>query len=284
MKIVKTINMLRKNVQTAKDRGRQVGFVPTMGFLHQGHLSLVERAKEENDIVVVSIFVNPKQFSPREDFQKYPRNLKRDARLLRGRCDILFAPSVGEVYPEGCSTLVEVKELGDGWCGKTRKGHFVGVTTVVLKLFSMVMPDVAYFGQKDAQQAIIIKKMVADLNLAVRIKVMPIVREKDGLAMSSRNAYLSEKERKEAVVLFQALKSAERLAARGTRDSRKIVNILRDFISRTACAKIDYIGIVDKMTLEPLRIIEKEALLLLAVYIGKTRLIDNTLLQLKSKA
>ena len=281
MKIVKKINNLKSALAYFKRKGRTIGFVPTMGFLHEGHLSLVRHAKDENDIVVVSIFVNPIQFGPAEDFKRYPRDIKKDAKLVRGLCDFLFVPSDQEMYSKGFCSFVEVRGTSDSLCGRTRKGHFTGVTTVVSKLFNIVLPDRAYFGQKDAQQAVIIKKMVKDLNFGVDISVLPIVREKDGLAMSSRNVYLSEKERKDAVVLFQALKSAERMAAAGIGDPGKIKGALVDFIARTQSARIDYIEVVDKNTLDPLKVIDKEALLLLAVYIGQTRLIDNTILKIR---
>jgi pantoate--beta-alanine ligase len=282
VKIVKKISILQKEASRLKRKGRQVGFVPTMGYLHEGHLSLVRFAKKENDVVVVSIFVNPAQFGQHEDLQKYPRDLKKDLRLLKGLCDIVFIPASKDMYPKGSCTFVEVRGTSDILCGSTRKGHFAGVTTVVSKLFNIVLPDNAYFGQKDAQQAVIIKKMARDLNFSVKISVLPIVRQKDGLALSSRNAYLSSKERKEAVVLFQALRSAEHMVAAGVRDSNKVIQTLGDFIARTPSARVDYIEITDKNTLASVRTIEKEALLLLAVHIGQTRLIDNTILKIKS--
>ncbi len=280
MKIVKKINALRKQLAPLRRKGKRVGFVPTMGFLHKGHLSLIKRARRENDVVVVSIFVNPTQFSPNEDFKKYPRDLKRDIRLLKGLCDILFIPSASQMYDSDFATYVEVKGLSDLCGGRTRKGHFTGVATVVAKLFNIVSPDNAYFGQKDAQQAAIIKKMAADLNFPVSVRVSPIVREEDGLAMSSRNTYLSEEERRDAVVLFQALKSAQRLVkSKGIRDTGRIKAVLCDLISRTEKARIDYIEIADRSTFRPLKSIGTEALLLLAVYVGSTRLIDNIILK-----
>jgi len=281
VKIVKKISILAKEISRLKRSGKRVGLVPTMGCLHEGHLSLARGAKKENDIVVVSIFVNPTQFGPKEDFQKYPRDLKKDLRFLKGLCDIVFIPSAKEMYPESCCTFVEVRGTSDILCGNTRKGHFVGVTTIVSKLFNIVLPDNAYFGQKDAQQAVIIKKMARDLDFPVRVSVLPIIRDKDGLALSSRNTYLSEGERNDAVVLFQALRSAQRLVKQGAKDTSKIKCILSDFIGRTASARIDYIEIVDPDTLGPVKAIEKQALLLLAVYIGKTRLIDNAPLKLR---
>lgn len=281
MKIVKKIDALRKALELTRRQGRRIGFVPTMGALHSGHLSLARRAKKENDIVVVSIFVNPLQFGPHEDFSRYPRDLEKDAKILKGFCDYLFVPRVCEIYPKGFCTRVEVGGAGELLCGQTRKGHFAGVATVVAKLFSIVMPRAAYFGQKDAQQAAIIKKMSTDLNIPVEMIVCPTVREKDGLAMSSRNAYLSESERKDAVVLFQALKSAQRLVDSGVRELAKIIPVLNNFIMRAASARIDYVAIVDEKTLLTLERIERRALLVLAVYIGKTRLIDNIILKRK---
>lgn len=281
VKIIKSVTLLQKEIARLKRKGLNIGFVPTMGYLHEGHLSLVRAAKKENEVVIVSIFVNPLQFGPAEDFKEYPRDLKKDARFLKGLCDIIFIPVLREFYRDDFCSFVEVKGFSDTLCGRSRPGHFVGVTTVVAKLFNAVLPDAAYFGQKDAQQALIVRKMTADLNFPLEIKVMPTVREKDGLAMSSRNAHLSSKERSDAVVLFQALKSAEHMASRGIRETARIRQTLAGFINRTASARIDYIEIVDKKNLTPLRQIDKEALLLLAVFIGKTRLIDNTLLKIR---
>ncbi len=279
MKIIKKITLLQKHVTALRRRRRAVGLVPTMGYLHEGHLSLMRRARRENDAVIVSIFVNPLQFGPAEDFKQYPRDLSRDLGLLRAACDIAFAPSAREMFPDDFTTFVEVKGYSDLLCGGSRPGHFVGVATVVCKLLNIIGPDRAYFGQKDAQQAVIIRKLAKDLNVSVAIRILPTVREKDGLAMSSRNAYLSSQERQEAVVLFQALKSAERLVAGGQKDPSRLIAVLRDFIGRSAAARVDYIEVVDKETLRPVKKIEKEALLALAVYIGGTRLIDNTLLR-----
>ena len=275
MKLVKKEGMLSKELRLLRQRGKTIGFVPTMGFLHEGHLSLVKKARQENDIVVVSIFVNPVQFAPQEDFKTYPRDLKRDMKLLSGLCDYLFTPRAQQMYRANFSTFVEVERLDDHLCGRARKGHFRGVATVVCKLFNIVMPDCAYFGQKDIQQALIVKRLARDLNYYTAIKILPTVREKDGLAMSSRNTRLRACERSDAVVLFQALKSAQRLVSSGLTDTEKIKKILEDFIGHKESAKIDYVEIVDKASLEPVNRIEKEALLALAVYIGKVRLIDN---------
>lgn len=284
MKIVQKSSLLRNDLSAFRRKGGLVGFVPTMGALHEGHLSLVRRAKVENDRVVVSIFVNPLQFGPKEDLKKYPRDLKKDAKLLSGLCDFLFIPQKDRMYPADFCSNVEVKALSDIHCGLSRKGHFAGVATIVAKLFNIVSPDNAYFGQKDAQQAVIIKKMVDDLNFPIKVHVLPTVRESDGLAMSSRNIYLSDKERREAVVLYQALKSAERMVAGKERDTEKIRMVLVDFIKRVPSARIDYVDVVDAKSLLPVKTINGTALLLLAVYIGKTRLIDNTILKIRQSA
>lgn len=281
MVTVKKIKDLQTKIQRLKRQGKTIGFVPTMGALHEGHLSLVRQARNDNDVVVVSIFINPLQFDPREDFHQYPRPFRKDQKLLRGLCDILFVPSAKEMYPRDFCSIVEVKALSDVLCGARRRGHFFGVTTVVAKLFNAALPDRAYVGQKDAQQAVILRKMAQDLNMPVQISVLPIVREEDGLAMSSRNATLSAGERREAVVLYQALKSAERMVAGGKRDSLKIKEALVDFIKRVASARIEYVEVVDKNSLQPVHRIAREALLLLAVHIGKTRLIDNIELKIR---
>lgn len=279
MKIVTQTSVLQKNIRSLRRQGRTIGFVPTMGCLHEGHLSLVRRARRENDSVVVSIFVNPLQFGPREDYSAYPRQLKEDIRLLKGVCDLVFAPSAASFYPQDFSTTVDVKGLSDRLCGRSRPGHFTGVATVVAKLFCAAAPDRAYFGQKDAQQVAVIRRMCRDLNFPIDLVVCPIIREKDGLAMSSRNLYLSSSERRDAVVLFESLRSGQRLVAAGQRNAGKIIRALRNFISRTRTARIDYIAIVDTETFEPVETIARRALLLLAVYIGKTRLIDNAVLK-----
>lgn len=279
IKLIKKKSQLVEQLSALKKKGMTIGFVPTMGFLHEGHLSLVRKARKENDVVVVSIFVNPLQFSPNEDYKTYPRDLKRDIKLLRGLCDFLFAPRAQHLCPKDFFTNVNVKMLSDHLCGHSRKGHFIGVSTIVCKLFNIVMPDRAYFGQKDIQQALIIKRMIKDLNYAIAVNVLPIAREKDGLAMSSRNAYLTVTQRRDAVVLFQALRSAQRLVSTGLTDAQRIKILLKDFILRKESARIDYVEIVDKTNLEPIKRLDKDALLALAVYIGKTRLIDNIMLK-----
>ena len=275
MKIIALPYILQKEVVKLKKKGKTIGFVPTMGYLHGGHLSLIKRAKKDCDVVVVSIFVNPLQFGPKEDLKKYPRDLRRDVNLCRKYADIIFSPSAKSLYPDSFLTYVEVPRLSNVLCGASRPGHFRGVVTVVNKLFNIVMPDIAYFGQKDAQQAVIIKKMVSDLNIPVRIKIMPIVREKDGLAMSSRNKYLSTQERKDAVVLYKSLIFARNLVKKGTVDSKSIISKVKEIIQKVKTAKIDYVSIVDPAKLSLLKRINNKALVLIAVFIGKTRLIDN---------
>ncbi len=253
-----------------------VGFVPTMGYLHEGHLALVKQARIENSAVIVSIYVNPAQFSPREDFGAYPRELNRDLELLRGEgVDIVFVPSDDEMYPPEFSSWVDVEKVTERLEGASRPGHFRGVATVVAKLFNIVQPTKAYFGQKDAQQAVIIKKMVADLNMGIEIVVVPTVRESDGLAMSSRNIYLSPGERQAATILFKALTLARQLRQGGEKDAGKIRWQMTSLIQKEPLAQIDYVSIADAETLEELNLIERPALASLAVRIGKTRLIDN---------
>jgi pantoate--beta-alanine ligase len=280
MKVYRSIRSLTKKVREIKRKGLKIGLVPTMGFLHEGHMSLVRRARKDTNCVVVSIFVNPIQFGPREDLKKYPRDLRHDLGLCRKySVDIVFIPQCKDMYPDPYLTYVNVEGITDKMCGASRPGHFRGVTTVVAKLFNILMPDIAYFGQKDAQQATVIRKMTQDLNMSVRIKVMPIVREKDGLAMSSRNAYLNAEERKKAVCLYRSLRLAKDLFRRGERDSDRIIKSMRDFIKKQGKAKIDYVSIVDTKGLEDIQRISKKALVAVAVWIGKTRLIDNVVLR-----
>ena len=267
---------MRQFIATKRRKDKTIGFVPTMGYLHEGHLSLMRQAKKDRDISVISIFVNPAQFSPSEDFKKYPRNVRRDLALAKSAgVDVVFYPSSKAIYPKGYLTYVNVEKFTEVLCGKSRPGHFRGVITIVTKLFNIVQPDIAYFGQKDAQQAIVIKKMVQDLDMPVKIKIMPIVREPDGLAMSSRNAYLNLKERTDALVLYQSLIRAKRMIKKGERSSKKIVSAMRQMITAKKTADIDYISCVGLNNLEPLSRIQGRALIALAVFIGKTRLIDN---------
>ena len=253
-----------------------------MGYLHEGHLSLVRESRKKADSTIVSIFVNPLQFGPKEDFKQYPRDIESDEALLdKEGVDYLFYPEVKEMYPEGYKTYVEVNGLQDKLCGQSRPRHFRGVCTVVLKLFHIVEPDLSFFGQKDIQQAVILQRMVRDLNLDVKIEVLPTIREKDGLALSSRNKYLNPEERKAALVLFKSLKEAEKLVERGERKSEWIIEKMRNIIDKEPLAKIDYVEIVDRNELNPLKEISEGALIVLAVFIGKTRLIDNLLIKSK---
>ena len=253
-----------------------VGFVPTMGFLHEGHLALVKQARRENSAVIVSIYVNPAQFGPKEDFGAYPRDLNRDLELLKGEgVDIVFVPSDDEMYPCEFSSWVDVEKVTERLEGASRPGHFRGVATVVAKLFNIVQPSRAYFGQKDAQQVMVIKRMVADLNMGIEIVVVPTLRESDGLAMSSRNIYLSPKERQAATILFKALTLGRQLSQGGEKDAEKIRRQMTALIQKEPLAQIDYVSIADAETLEELSLLDRPALASLAIRIGKTRLIDN---------
>jgi pantoate--beta-alanine ligase len=273
MKVVETIDDLKRLRLKLPE---PVGFVPTMGYLHEGHLVLVRRARAENSSVVVSIFVNPTQFGPYEDFDKYPRNPERDLAMLEKEgVDLVFMPSVAEMYPPQFDSWVEVGKVAERLEGATRPGHLRGVTTVVAKLFNIVQPDRAYFGQKDAQQALVIKKMVTDLNMNLEVVIVPTVREPDGLAMSSRNIYLNPQERKAAVVLYQALGLAQKLWSQGEKDAQTIRQQMTALIQKQPLANIDYISIADAETLDELDTVKPPALVSLAVRIGKTQLIDN---------
>ncbi len=280
MKVLTSVKQMKKYVAAVKAKGKTIGLVPTMGYLHEGHLSLLRQAKKDTDCPVMSIFVNPAQFGPKEDFRRYPRDLKRDERMARSAgCQAVFCPPAKEMYPANYSTWVEVEKLSDVLCGVSRPGHFRGVATVVLKLLNIVQPDVAYFGRKDAQQAILIKRMAADLNVNSKIKVMPIVREPDGLAMSSRNVYLRPEERDDALVLRRALLKAEHMIQLKERNAGKIIRAMRSLIREKRTARIDYIRAVDTVSLRPVKKISGEVLIALAVRIGKTRLIDNVIVR-----
>jgi pantoate--beta-alanine ligase len=273
MQVVKTIPDIRALRQKLSGT---VGFVPTMGFLHEGHLALVKKAKAENSTAIVSIYVNPTQFGPREDFGAYPRDLNRDLELLRkGGADIIFVPFDDEMYPLEFSSWVDVEKVTERLEGASRPGHFRGVATVVAKLFNIVQPTRAYFGQKDAQQVVVIKRMVADLNMNLEVVVVPTVREGDGLAMSSRNIYLGPKERLAATILFKALMLAGQLGQGGEKDAEKIRRQMTSLIQKEPLAQIDYVSIADAETLEELTLIDRPAVASLAVRIGKTRVIDN---------
>jgi len=277
VKIVEKINEMK---QLRRQLSEPVGFVPTMGFLHEGHLALVRRARAENPSVVVSIFVNPTQFGPREDLTGYPRDTKRDLALLeKEKTDIVFIPSAAEMYPQQFQSWVEVGKLTERLEGASRPGHFKGVATVCAKLFNIVQPTRAYFGQKDAQQAIVIRKMVADLNMNFEIVTIPIVRESDGLALSSRNTYLNPQERQAATVLYQALNLAQKLYESGERDAQRLRVEMIALIQKQPLANIDYVSVADAETLDELDRVKPPALVSLAVRIGETRLIDNMVLR-----
>ena len=271
-----SIKEVREVIGNWKKRGFSVGLVPTMGYLHPGHISLIERARKENDMVVVSIFVNPIQFGPNEDLDTYPRDMTHDREVCeKAGAELIFAPQPSEMYPSENFAFVDIKELGDGLCGAKRPGHFRGVCTVVSKFFNIVLPNRAYFGEKDAQQLAIIRRMVKDLNIGTEIVSCPIVREADGLAMSSRNLYLSPEERKAALSISRSLNAAKELMRKGEKDAVKIRETIVAGISAEPLARIDYAEIVDSADLSPVQRIEKPVLAAVAVYFGKTRLIDN---------
>ena len=271
-----SIKEVREVIGNWKKRGFSVGLVPTMGYLHPGHISLIERARKENDMVVVSIFVNPIQFGPNEDLDTYPRDMTHDREVCeKAGAELIFAPQPSEMYPSENFAFVDIKELGDGLCGAKRPDHFRGVCTVVSKLFNIVLPNRAYFGEKDAQQLAIIRRMVKDLNIGTEIVSCPIVREADGLAMSSRNLYLSPEERKAALSISRSLSAAKELMRKGEKDALKIRETIVAGISAEPLARIDYAEIVDSADLSPVQRIEKPVLAAVAVYFGKTRLIDN---------
>lgn len=279
MKIIKKIDELRPIIKAWKREGLTVGLVPTMGFLHEGHKSLIDRAVKENDRVVVSDFVNPTQFAPNEDFETYPRDLDADAALCEAAgADVIFNPEPDEMYRDAL-TFVDMNKITKVLCGKTRPIHFSGVCTVVSKLFNIVTPDRAYFGQKDAQQLCVIKKMVEDLNFDIEIVGCPIVRESDGLAKSSRNTYLNPEERKAALCLSRSLEIGKRIIENGETDAKAVTDAVRNEISKEPLARIDYVELVDLKTLEPLETVKKPLLCAIAVYIGKTRLIDNFIME-----
>ena len=279
MRIIKSVSEIQAYSESLRSKNIKIGFVPTMGALHDGHLSLLKRSAETTDQSVLSIFVNPTQFAPSEDFNEYPRDFRTDEELARSSgVDAIFYPAVEEIYPDGYSTFSVVEGLSDILEGASRPSHFKGVTTIVNKLFNIVNPHVAFFGQKDAQQAVIIKKMVTDLNLNVEIIVCPTIRESDGLALSSRNAFLTREEREQAPLIYKALMKAESLHAGGEHGSSKIISLIEGIISSAELAKIDYIAVVDEDTLQPVDSTLSGALVAIAVLFGRTRLIDNTIL------
>jgi len=279
MNIVGTIAEMRALCRSAKSGGKRLGLVPTMGALHEGHLSLVRAAKEKTDVIATSIFVNPTQFGPTEDFSRYPRALEKDCAILeREGVEFVFAPTVEEMYPAGAVTWVTVGGLSERLCGKSRPGHFRGVATVVAKLFHIIEPDAAFFGQKDAAQHAIIRKMVRDLDMPVAIEVCPIVREADGLALSSRNTYLNTEERKSALVLYRSLQCAQELFRTGERNSAKLIAAARQEFASESNVRLDYFEIVNPDSLEPVLDTSSPSLAAVAAYVGNTRLIDNIVL------
>lgn len=284
MEVITTVEAMRQLVSQAKRQGKSIGLVPTMGALHDGHLELLRRAKSMCDVAITSIFVNPAQFGPNEDFSKYPRDFANDCtKAANAGIDIVFHPAAAEMYPEGYVTFVNVDgSITDKLCGLSRPGHFRGVATIVSKLLNIIQPDKAFFGQKDAQQVVVIKRMVEDLNLSTAIEIVPIVRAIDGLALSSRNAYLSSQEREAALVLSRSLRLAEQAVNSGQRDLAQIRQLVVDEINAQKLASIDYVEIYRFPGLEPIQQLADQALLALAVKIGRTRLIDNTILEAAS--
>ena len=274
MQVTKTVEETRKQIKQWKKEGKTIGLVPTMGFLHEGHASLIRKCREQNDIVVVSDFVNPTQFGPNEDLEAYPRDFERDSKLCESLgADLIFAPSPEDMYHDP-HAFVSIDTLSETLCGKTRPIHFKGVCTVVTKLFHIVAPDRAYFGEKDAQQLAIIRKMVKDLNFDIEIVGCPIVREEDGLAKSSRNTYLNDKERQAALCLSRAVKTGKEVIYTGA-DAKEVLNSTKAIIEAEPLARIDYVMMVDALTMQPIEKADRDVLVAMAVYIGKTRLIDN---------
>ena len=280
MEVITKINEMQTRVLSVRDRKKSIGFVPTMGALHDGHISLIRSAREENDEIVVSIYLNPTQFDNSDDFDKYPRQLNKDIEIIRKEnADVIFTPCTEEMYPDGFCTHVTQGKLTDALCGGVRPGHFNGVTTIVTKLFNIIDPDRAYFGQKDYQQSAIIKRLVADMNMDVDIRVCPTVRAEDGLALSSRNKRLSLEDRKDALCIHGSLQKAGAMFASNVRDAKDIVEEMTSVIKKTKQTRIDYISIVNVDTLEDLSFINGRALAAVAVWIRNTRLIDNTILE-----
>ncbi|MFC1632060.1 pantoate--beta-alanine ligase [Candidatus Omnitrophota bacterium] len=278
MKVIRTVKEMQRWAQNAHRKGKSIGLVPTMGYLHPGHISLIRKAGQENDYLVISIFVNPTQFGPKEDFKRYPRDFSRDKKLAKlNGVDILFYPQVKDIYPPGFRTNVRVEDLSLRLCGAKRPGHFSGVATIVLKLLNICRAQRTYFGQKDAQQAIIIKRMVSDLNVPTEILIAPIVRQKNGLAFSSRNIYLNKQQKKNAAILYKALQTAVDMIKSGEKAPRGIINKISRIIKATPGARIDYIKIVDLDSLETAQTLQRAQLIALAVFFGQTRLIDNVI-------
>jgi len=279
MKIISQIDKMKTHARIMRKAGKLIGLVPTRGYFHGGHLSLMQTARKQCDVLVTSIFVNPIQFGRGEDLEKYPRDIKRDEELAKScGVDIIFYPSAEEMYPEGFSTYVTVENLTNNLCGLSRPGHFKGVTTVVAKLFGIIKPDLAFFGQKDAQQAFVIKRMISDLEMDVTMKLLPTVREKSGLAMSSRNSYLTEQQKSDASVLYKSLELARELIINGERRPQKIIKKMKDMIESVPYIRIDYVSIVDTTFMKDIFHVKGEILIAVAAFIGKTRLIDNMIL------
>ncbi len=284
MKTVKSIREVKEYVSELRRKGKNIGFVPTMGYSHAGHLSLVRESARRCDCTVVSIFVNPTQFAPNEDFNKYPRNIQNDIEILEEEgADLVFIPGDGEMYPEGYKTYVEVKDLQERLCGGSRPDFFKGVCTIVLKLFNIVRPDISFFGQKDAQQVVILKKMASDLNLDVKIEAMPIIREKSGLALSSRNEYLDKKQKKAALCLSRSLGRARRMVEAGEKNAAQVLKSIKAEIESEPLARIDYIEIVDSENLQSLQQIKDKTLIAVAVFIDNVRLIDNIIVKIRRR-
>jgi pantoate--beta-alanine ligase len=279
MEIAKTVESVREIILQARKKGKTIGLVPTMGALHIGHISLIEAAKKKTGYVVVSIFVNPTQFGPGEDYEKYPRPIEKDLKICRDNgADLAFNPSAEQMYPDENLTWVNVEKLTETLCGANRPGHFRGVATVCAKLFNIVQPDAAFFGQKDAQQCVVIRQMVRDLNMPLKIIICPTVREADGLAVSSRNQYLTGQQRKDAVCLYRALQECKKMVRNGETDTNTIIKKMREVIEQVPYAQIDYISIVDAESLQNIEKIDRKALVALAVKIGLARLIDNIMI------
>jgi len=276
MKVITEIDKMKTYARIMKKENKLIGFIPTMGYFHEGHLSLMKQARKQSDKVIVSVFVNPIQFGPGEDYKKYPRNMKKDEELAKScGTDVLFCPKKEDMYPAGFSTYVNVERLTETLCGKSRPEHFRGVTTAVIKLFEIIKPDIAYFGQKDGQQAFVVTKMLEDLNMDITMQVLPTIREEDGLAMSSRNKYLTVSERKDASSIAKSLKLATDLINSGEEDVKKIIKKMEGALEAPSI-KIDYISIVDTENLKEVPRVRGEVLIALAAFVGKTRLIDNT--------
>ena len=282
MRIVRTIKHMQQWALAAKRNGKTIGFIPTMGYFHQGHLSLMRKSKKENDVTVVSIFVNPIQFGPKEDLTKYPRDFKRDELFAKKEnVDIIFYPSAVEMYPNRYLTYVNVGQMSEGMCGKFRPGHFRGVTTVVAKLINIVLPDTMYLGQKDAQQAAILKKMTVDLNVPLQVEVLPTVRQRNGLALSSRNSYLTKEELKEAAVLYRTLQWAKKKILSGEHNARRLTSRIKNIIEQKSLCRVQYVACVDAEELTVLPTLRGNVLIALAAYLGQTRLIDNITVRIR---